>query len=574
VNALSDASPAPFSAATRAAALAAMAAQPVDVLVVGAGIVGASVARDAAMRGFRTALIDRGDFGCATSSRSSRLIHGGLRYLETGDLRLVFEATHERRTLLRIAPHLVRPLAFIMPAYAGSRVPPWKLRAGMWLYDALAGFRNVRRHRWLAPREALRADPGLRQKGLRGAALYYDAQVDDARFVLATARSAARAGALVANYAEVTSLLKPDGTMRGAVVRDVLSGSAHTVRALAVVNATGPWVDALRRLDDPNARPLLRLSKGAHVAVPRTRLASPSALTLISPIDGRVMFVLPWNEVAYIGTTETDHDGPPDEVRATGEDVVYLLRSANAFFPEARLTPDDVLSTWAGLRALVDPKAEQTAGAVSREHKVVESPSGLVTIAGGKLTTCRLMAWDVVDTVAARLRRTDGRPVPPRAPTDKQVLPGSEAADFVVLVDNLLVRNVKEPVARHLVANYGSEAAAIVNLVEKNRVLGRPLIEGRPEIRAEVAHAVEREMAVRLSDVLARRLHLFQLAPAASLKVAGAVARKMRELLGWDGNREADEVAGYQEEVKRARLFLTEVARGSHPRVPPERPRT
>ena len=220
-----------------------MAAQPVDVLIIGGGIAGVAVARDAALRGFRTALVDKGDFGSATSSRSSRLVHGGLRYLETGNLRLVFEATHERRILLGIAPHLVRPLAFIMPAYAGARVAPWKLRVGMWLYDALAGFHNVRRHRWLAPQEALRADPGLRQKGLRGAALYYDAQTDDARLVIATARSAARAGALIANYAEVTSLLKPDGTMRGAIVRDVLSGSAHTVRALAVVNATGPWAE-------------------------------------------------------------------------------------------------------------------------------------------------------------------------------------------------------------------------------------------------------------------------------------------------------------------------------------------
>ncbi|MBF8281859.1 MAG: FAD dependent oxidoreductase [Anaerolineales bacterium] len=193
-----------------------MAARPVDVLVIGGGITGAAVARDAALRGFRTALVDKGDFGGGTSSRSSRLVHGGLRYLETGDLRLVFEASRERRILLRIAPHLVRPLMFIMPAYAGARVPAWKLRIGMWLYDALAAFRNVRRHRWLAPREVLRADPGLRQKGLRGAALYYDAQTDDARLVLATARSAARAGALVANYAEVTSLLAETSSGKGS----------------------------------------------------------------------------------------------------------------------------------------------------------------------------------------------------------------------------------------------------------------------------------------------------------------------------------------------------------------------
>jgi glycerol-3-phosphate dehydrogenase len=542
-----------------------MAAQPVDVLVVGAGIVGAAVARDAAMRGFRTAVIDKGDFGCATSSRSSRLVHGGLRYLETGDFRLVFEASRERRILLGLAPHLVRPLPFIMPVYAGARVRAWKLRIGMWLYDALAAFRNVHRHRWLGPREALRADPGLRHKGLRGAALYYDAQADDARLVLATARSAARAGALVANYAEVTSLLKPDGAMRGAVVRDGLSGAVHSVRALVVVNAAGPWLDAVRRLDDPQAAPLLRLTKGAHVAVPRTRLTSPSAVTLISPIDGRVLFVLPWDDISYIGTTETEFAGAPEDVRATGEDVVYLLRSANAFFPDARLTPDDVISTWAGLRALINPHTARAPGAVSREHRVHQSASGLVTIAGGKLTTHRVMARDVVDVVAARLRRLDGRPIPARAATDQQPLPGGEAADLEVLVDSLLVRNIKEPTARHLVANYGSEAAAVANLVEKNRVLGRPLIEGRPEIRAEVAHAIEREMAVRLTDVLARRLHLFHLAPTASVKVAAAVARKMRELLDWSADREADELADYREEVKRARMFTAEVARAARP---------
>lgn len=540
-----------------------MAAQPPDVLVIGAGIAGAAVARDAAMRGFRVALVDKGDFGSGTSSRSSRLVHGGLRYLETFDLRLVFEASRERRILLTLAPHLVRPLAFIMPAYQKARVPPWKLRAGMWLYDALAMFRNVRRHRWLAPREALRADPGLRQKGLRGAALYYDAQVDDARLVLATARSAARAGALVANYAEVTSLLKSDGLVRGAVVRDVLDGQVHSVRALTVVNAAGPWVDAIRKLDDPTAPPVLRITKGAHVAVPRTRLTSPTAVTLVSPIDGRVMFVLPWDEVAYISTTETDFDGVFDEVRATGDDVVYLLRSANAFFPEARLTPDDVLTSWAGLRALVATPTPRAAGAVSREHRVLESQAGLVTLAGGKFTTHRAMASGVVDVVAARLRRLDGRPVPPRARTELQVLPGGEAADLGVLVDSLLVRDIKEPVARHLVANYGSEAAAVANLVEKNRVLGKPLIDGRPEIRAEVTHAVEREMAMRLTDLLARRLHLFHLAPAASLKIAAAVARKMRELLHWSAEREAEELTAYVEEMKRCRMFLSEITRTS-----------
>ncbi len=492
----------PFSHRTRARALASMAAEPVDLLVIGGGITGAGIARDAALRGLRTALVDKGDFAGATSSRSSRLIHGGLRYLEQYRFHLVREASRERRLLLDLAPHLVRPLAFLFPVYRGARVPAWRLRAGMWLYDLLAAFRNVRLHRWLGRRAALKAEPGLRERGLVGAAVYYDAQTDDARLVLAAIRGAAQAGALVANYTEVTSLIRRDGRVRGAMVRDALTGEARTVRALIVVNATGPWVDALRRLDDPQAAPLLRLTKGAHVAVPRARIGNTHAVTLTSPIDGRVMFVLPWGDLSYVGTTDTDDVAPLDNVRASGSDVVYLLRSANAFFPRARLAPHDVICTWAGLRPLLAPERELAASAVSREHRIVESASGLITIAGGKLTTFRVMGRDMVDRVARRLHELDGRPIPRRPPTDRVPLPGGETADLEVLVEAARAREVPEPTARHLVQAYGSEAPAVLNLVERDRALGKPIIPGRPEIWAEVTHAVEREMALRLGDVL------------------------------------------------------------------------
>src|SRR5881409_1675072 len=261
-----------FSHRTRTAALASMAAEPVDLLVIGGGITGAGIARDAALRGLRTALVDKGDLGGGTSSVSSRLIHGGIRYLEQGDFRLVLEASRERRVLLGIAPHLVHPLPFLFPVYRGARVPAWKLRAGMWLYDLLAAFRNVKAHRWLGRAATVRLEPALREKELQGAALYYDAQTDDARLVIATMRSAAQAGALVANYAEATALLKPDGRVGGATVRDGLTGQASTIRALVVVNAAGPWVDRVRSLDDASADPLLRPTKGVHVAVPRKRI--------------------------------------------------------------------------------------------------------------------------------------------------------------------------------------------------------------------------------------------------------------------------------------------------------------
>jgi glycerol-3-phosphate dehydrogenase len=540
-----------------------MAEAPVDLLVIGGGITGAAIARDAALRGLSVSLVGKGDFGGGTSSHSSRLIHGGLRYLEHGDLRLVFEASHERRVLLNIAPHLVHPLPFIFPAYRGARVPGWKIFAALWIYDLLAAFRNVHTHRWLGRKTARRMEPGLREKGLTGAGLYWDAQADDARLTLANVRAAALAGAQVANYVEVTGLSKPDGRVKGVAVQDQLSGETAVLQGKAVVNATGPWVDGLRRLDDPAAAPLLRPTKGVHVVVPRARIGHTNAITLLSPVDGRVMFILPWGEVSYIGTTDTDESGSPDEVRATGDDVVYLLRSANALFPQARLAPKDVISTWAGLRPLLAPEKSATPAQVSREHRIVESASGLITIAGGKLTTHRVMGRDVVDLVAERLHQADGRAVPGRAATDHLVLPGGDIADLDVMVESARGRDIPEPVARHLVKTYGSESAAVVNLIERDRTLGRPIIDGRPETWAEVVYAVEREMAVRLSDVLIRRTHLFYEDPGHGSAAAPPVARRMAELLGWDRGRETEEIADYLTEVQRAREFMTGVARAS-----------
>jgi glycerol-3-phosphate dehydrogenase len=435
----------------------------------------------------------------------------------------------------------------------------------MWLYDALAAFRNVHLHRWLSSKKVASLEPRLRSKGLKGAALYYDAQVDDARLTLATVRAAAQAGAVVANYAEATSLLKSDERVRGAVVRDRLTGETCTVRALIVVNATGPWTDTLRRRDEPDVTPLLRMTRGAHVVVPRARLGHTHAVTLASPIDGRIMFVLPWGDLTYVGTTDTDDGGPPADVRATGPDVVYLLRSANALFPDARLTARDVISTWAGLRALLAPDGNRSASQVPREHRVVEAASGMITIAGGKLTTYRRMAREVVDHVARALHELDGRPAPRRAPTDQVALPGGEAADLEVLVHSLGQRDVPEPQARHLVAYYGSEAAAVRNLAERDRTLDEPILAGRPEIWAEVAYAVEREMAVRLADVLIRRLHLFYEDPAHGSTVSTPVAHRMAELLGWDQTRRDEEIADYTQQVRRARAFLKEVPRLSSP---------
>lgn len=503
------------------------------MLVIGGGIVGAAIARDAAMRGYRVALVEQGDFGAGTSSHSSRLAHGGLRYLEHGDFKLVFEALRERGTLLRIAPHLVRPLPFIFPVHRGDRVGFWKLTAGMWLYDVLSLFRNVPRHRTLGKRALLQREPMLRERGLVGGARYYDAQLDDARLTLATVRDAERLGAAVASYVRATALDRSGGRVGGAELEDRITGERALVRASIVVNATGPWVDHLRRMEDPAAPSLLRLTKGVHAMVPRDRIGHHDAITLTSAVDGRVMFVLPWGELSYIGTTDTDTDEPPEAVRATDDDIRYLLRSANAMFPNAHLVAEDVLATWAGLRPLLaDPAAHSTAS-VSREHTILTGPGGMLTIAGGKLTTNREMAAQLVDRIGHEFHRLEGRRRPPRAPTDRRPLPGGEARDFEPFRRSALDAGLDEGSADHLILHYGTETAAVLNLIRNDRALGARLVPDHPAIAATVVHAVRREYALSVEDVLVRRIHLYYETRDQGCSAAPRVSELMATELGW-----------------------------------------
>jgi glycerol-3-phosphate dehydrogenase len=540
----------PFSSRTREAALASLADSQVDVLVIGGGITGAGIARDAAMRGLRTALVERSDFASGTSGRSSRLVHGGLRYLEHGAFGLVHEACRERRALLRTAPHLVWPRSFLFPLYAGGRVPPWQLAAGMWLYDALALFRNVKRHRWLSKRSLLRAEPGLRPTALRSGFRYYDAQCDDARLTLAVARDAHRHGALVANYAEVVGFETAAGRTRGARLVDRAGDNAFSVRAHVTVNATGPWSDGLRR----DGQTLLQRSKGAHVVVPRARVGHAEAVTFLSPVNGRVMFILPWGDLTYVGTTETEDGGAPDTIVAAAEDVVYLLRSANAIFPDARLQPDDVVAAWAGLRPLVRPGTATAATAVSREHVILETP-GLISIMGGKLTTYRVMAADTVDRVVAALHELDGRPIPPQAPTARTPLLGGETDDLDAIAAEVEREGLAAGSARRLVHRYGSEAPAVARLAHGDARLAAPVAAGANAIRAELIHAVRREMALRLTDLLIRRAHVFYEVPGHAVREADELAALVAPELGWDRTRVAAEAAAYRDEVERREAF-------------------
>ena len=542
----------PFGAATRRAQWSALPGDAVDLLVIGGGITGAGIARDAAMRGICTTLVDAGDFGWGTSSRSSRLIHGGLRYLEHGWLRLVFEASRERRTLLRIAPHLVRPSRFLFPAHQGSRVKRWEISAGVLLYDLLALFRNVHGCRWLSRQGVLREEPRLRDKGLTGGAAYWDAQTDDARLVLATIRSAHRHGARCLSYVRVVSLDKAEGRLRGALLEDAFTGERKALHARVVVNATGPWSDALRRLDEPGAEPMLRPTKGAHIAIPQQRIGNHGAVTLLSPIDGRVMFVLPWGDVTVIGTTDTDEPAPPADVAANAQDVLYLIRSANAIYPDARLGTGDVIAAWAGLRPLLRADGEDP-GNVPREHRIIESTSGLVTIAGGKLTTYRSMAEELVNVVAERLQQLDGRALPPRAPTDTEPLPGGEVHDLVALTEQMTLEGVPAALATHLVDQYGAEAPGVASIMKADHALAAPLVAGGPWIAAEVVYQARREMALTVSDVLVRRTHAFHRRAGQAIGAAAEVGRLLAGELGWDAARTEQSVRAYREEVERMR---------------------
>lgn len=498
------------------AAVGDLAARELDLLVIGGGIMGAGILRDAAMRGLRAALVDQADFGAGTSSRSSRLIHGGLRYLEHRQWRLVFEALRERSVLLRIAPHLVHPLPFAFPVYRGDRVPRWKLALGLGLYGLLAAGGNVPRPRIFGKAGMLALEPNLRVKGLSGGGLYYDAQCDDARLTIGTLRSAVAHGALALNYVRVVGLIMEGGRVVGADLSGQADGRtggqdreerparppATTVRAKVVVNATGPWVDAVRLMEDPSARPLLRPTAGAHIVVHRARLGHTHAITCLSPIDGRVMFILPWGDLSYVGTTDTDYAGDPAAVRATPEDVTYLLRSANSVFPHARLDEGDVIATWAGVRALLAGDPDLPASSVSREHRIVRGPGGMITVAGGKLTTYRKMAAEVVDLVAGRRAggQADG--------TASEALPGGESATFEPFRAAGAELGLSPATIEHLIRTFGTETAAVYNLVRADRKLREPIHPEHPAIAAEVIQIIRREMVITAEDILARRLRL------------------------------------------------------------------
>ncbi len=532
---------------TREATLQRLCKESFDLVVLGGGITGCGVARDAALRGQCVALIEREDFGSGTSSKSTKLVHGGLRYLEHGQVGQVFESVNERTLLMRLARHLVRPLPFLVPRYAGDRRWLATLDLGLWAYDALCAFRNYKLHRTHFRKRTLQLEPGLREHGLSGSVLYYDCQTNDARLCIENAIDAQRLGAAVANHIEAQGLLKTAaGAIHGVAARDALTGKEFEIRARVIVNACGPWVDAVAGW--VGAPPLVRPSKGVHLVVDAQRLAVHHANLILSPRDRRVMFVIPWGwGRTVLGTTDTFHDDSPEKVRAEAGDVDYLLEAANAYFPSAKLSESDVISTWAGLRPLLRTKSGGPS-AVPREH-ILRQQQGFITIAGGKLTTYRRMARQVVDRVAAQLKTT--RP----SLTHERALPGAqgiEASDakFFALREALIDEGADSATADYLCSSYGVRAIEVWDRNGNDR-----LDPELPCIASQVDHAVCEEFAMTLDDVFSRRLEMLTRSRDAGLGAAPAVLARMGAHLGWSGGEGARQLSRYRESVASANAF-------------------
>ncbi len=503
-----------------------------DIVVVGAGITGAGCALDAALRGLKVALIDRGDFASGTSSKSSKMVHGGLRYLQQGEIGLVYEALAERQRLLRNAAHLVKIVPHLIPLFGSGGVIPKKLSrafgSALWTYDLTGGARIGKLHERIDTDEALEMVPTLDPTKLGGAYIYYDALTDDARLTLGLARTAAAEGAVVANYAEVTGFQRgANERIRGVKVR--ADDEQFTIATKAVVNATGVWSDDLLGFASGEESDTMRPAKGVHLTVPLDLVRNTVAVSGIATKDKRSMFVVPWGEHAYLGTTDTDFDGSLDTPTCTAEDVDYLLGGFNRWFT-VELNPDHVVGTWAGLRPLVKQASSARTADLSRRHSVVASRYGMVSVTGGKLTTYRAMAADGIDETVEMLGLR-----PRRSKTSKHRLVGSPD---------------KAPESpSHLQSRFGTEASTVEGLIADDPTLGEALVDGLSFVKAEAVHAVRAEMAQNLDDVLVRRTQAKFRGAANTAAAAESVAALIGPELGWSSERTATEVAAFRSSI-------------------------
>ncbi|MGV9412905.1 glycerol-3-phosphate dehydrogenase [Nocardia sp. NPDC003693] len=528
--------------AYRARAIDALGDTEIDVLVIGGGVTGAGAALDAAARGLSVTLVEARDFAAGTSSRSSKLIHGGLRYLEQLDFALVREALKERGLLLsKLAPHLVRPVSFLFPLQ--HRV--WErayIGAGVALYDTLGGARSVPMHKHLTRTGALELAPALKDDAMTGAIRYYDAQVDDARHTMTLARTAAEHGATVLTRTRVTGLLRDGERIVGATVTDLETGAAHTIRARTVISATGVWTDDMIQMTGVEFPFHVRMSKGVHIMVPRERLNMDTGL--IMRTEKSVLFVIPWAEHWIIGTTDTEWSLDKNHPTASAADVQYILDHINSLLREP-LTRADIVGTYAGLRPLMTGASKETSK-LSREHAVAEPAPGLFVIAGGKYTTYRVMASDVVDAAAARL----GGDVPASSTENVPVLGAVGYREMLDDASGVAARTgLPVETVHHLLGRYGSLSEGIFELIAADPVLAQPIPGADDYIGAEAVYAVTHEGALHLDDILTRRTRISIEVPDRGLKAAPEIATLIAPHLDWDGERANTEINRYYDRV-------------------------
>lgn len=528
--------PIPFDLAVRRGGLERAAEGVADLVIVGAGITGAGVAREAALRGLTTVILDKGDFAGGTSSRSSKLIHGGLRYLAQGDVALVREAARERAVLRRLAPHLARPLAMMVPT--ASLAGRLKMQAGVWTFEKLAGDKIEEKHEVLDRSDTLAAEPRLRSDRLAGSVVFQEFLTDDARLVLENVQSAAALGAVAASYAEVVGLESDPAGLR-VHVADRLGGGALVVRARAVVNAAGPWFDRIRGMADAAAAPMLQLTRGIHLVVARERLPVEHSVVLKSA-DGRSTFVVPRGDEVYVGTTDTHYDGAAEEPGIAADDVDYLLASVAATFEDAPGRAD-VIGTWSGVRPLLRQDGKSPSE-ISRRDEILVGPGPIVGIVGGKLTTYRRMS----ERVCAEVFRLLGRGADPSIDSAEGALAGGSRDD------QESARAATRPLGdaaldARLWATYGLAARAIVEKIHEHPALAQPLAGLAALTYAEVEHAVHHEMVTGVDDLLRRRSRLALFRTESAIAAAKEAARTLGGLLGWSEG----EAAGQAEEASR-----------------------
>jgi glycerol-3-phosphate dehydrogenase len=554
---------------SRSTSLQRLGSEEFDIVVVGGGITGAGVALDAAARGLSVALLERDDFASGTSSKSSKLIHGGLRYLQQGDVRLVYEALRERKRLRRNAPHLVHVLPFMIPILTKDGVVSKKiaraLGSAMWMYDLTGGWRIGKLHRRLSAKKAFAHLPTMEQKKLASAYLYYDAEADDARLCLTVLKTAADNGAAIANRCRVDSIQSSSRTSHEVSVTDTLTGSSFVVKAKCVVSAAGVWADDVRSLDENTHPDTIRPAKGVHLTVPWDKVRNDIAVVIPVPRDRRSLFVVPWisngdgtYKFTYIGTTDTDYKGPVDDPQCTKDDIEYVLAALNASVT-TNVTVDDVTAVWSGLRPLVktddsSAKAGRTAD-LSRRHKVFTSDNGVITVTGGKLTTYREMAEDAVDEACDILGRKAS------CKTKRLSLRGANGK-----------RSQSTVLDQHLDGRFGSDATHLRQLMNDNPTLAEELVPGLPYLKCEAVYAVTHEMATTLDDILTRRTRARLLDRRACKTVAPAVADLVAPYLKWDNAARDSNLAHFIDECAREDAaglvteteFIASTTKGSH----------